>query len=213
MSNWRVRWALFALTVVVVLGGFAWWIVAARRSTATGNFVFLHVNEYSTHDVRYGAERPAPVASWNAQTRRLTLSRPEALPGPRTRVLVVHEVAAATIPLLSEAVRLDRLPAPLPLGTGGEGAGSTSAPASKVLEAHGDGSVSLLYAGERIELGPGERWRRGFVRRAGASVALPDGAGWQQLVEEALADGEELRTVAIYNEGMWPVSGAQLGRP
>ncbi len=213
MSNWRVRWALFALAVAVMLGGLTWWIVAARRSAATAEYVFLHINEYGTHDLRYEAERPAPVASWNTRTHRLTVSRADALPGPRTRVLVVHEVAAATIPLLSEAVRLDRLPAPLPLGIGGGGAGNAPPPESQVLEAHADGSVVLLYAGERIELGPGERWRWGRVRRAGSSVPLADGEGWQQMVEEALARGEELSTVAIYNEGRWPVSGAQLGRP
>lgn len=118
-------------------------------------------------------------------------------PPAGTRVLVIHEVTRAGLPLHAASLALDgRGKVDLLAGPGG----TRLVEAGLTVQRLSRGRLRVGYGPDQFTLGPGDSWSQGRVLD-GAAAAYPEGAAWEAAFDSALAKGLPYTVLRLYNHG------------
>lgn len=121
-------------------------------------------------------------------------------PPAGTRVLVIHEVTRAGLPLHAAWTALDgKGRVDLLAGPGGTRLVETVLTVRRLSR----GRLRLAYGPDLFTLGPGDSWSQGRVLD-GAVTAYPEGAACEAALDSALAKGLPYTVLRLYNHGYRP---------
>ncbi len=224
-----------ALGLLAAVAAGLWLEVGSRRGPAGGKVIVLLVTETNRSALAYApsGDRRARWRLEEDESAQLRLRlRPEDLPGPGTRLLVLHHVSGAGVRLHQAVYRLDRLPAVVPVarevhwsGTVLDGGRLVSVNlvnnATRVVAGDlaivavlPEGTVELSYGGQTFRLPPEDLWEQLRVREdGGVSVFGDGGPEWSAALRRAMAWGLPATKLSVEHLGIWDRSRIGAGGP